>query len=200
MAQFCITCRSGCHHYCHHRRGYAVGMGAKLTGPRVGEIFGFWTVVGEPYRDDKSLCLVPVKCKCGTIGVRRRTLLTSGRSASCGCEKSSLMKLHAQVIHGDCRDGRSRLYRIWQAMRQRTENPRATRWKYYGGKGVKVCSAWQEWPAFRDWSMSNGYAADLQIDRIDADGPYAPENCRWISQSENVARANRRAKVNGETR
>lgn len=91
-----------------------------------------------------------------------------------------------------------RLYSIWGNMKQRCNNPNANGYAYYGGKGVKVCSDWAEhFASFYKWSTENGYADNLTIDRIDSDGNYEPNNCRWITKSKNSRRASISAQANG---
>lgn len=100
----------------------------------------------------------------------------------------------------------SRLYSIWQHMRSRCNTPSTFAYEYYGGRGIKICHEWQHsFEAFRDWALSHGYTDDLTIDRVDTDGDYTPENCRWITQSEQTR--NRRPRCttlaytyNGETK
>lgn len=75
-------------------------------------------------------------------------------------------------------------------------------WKYYGGKGVKICEEWLKNPkSFEEWSLSNGYGDELTIDRIDSDKDYSPDNCRWITLAENSRRAGSKyITVNGLTK
>jgi len=97
----------------------------------------------------------------------------------------------------------TRLGRIYHNMKTRCYNPNYDKYKYYGGKGIKVCDEWLEsWYAFEDWAMENGYNDSLTLDRIDPEGNYSPENCRWISMKEqaNNRTSNRMIEYNGETK
>ena len=78
------------------------------------------------------------------------------------------------------------------AMKQRCQNPRSRDYKFYGLRGIRVCDAWQNYLTFRTWALANGYAEGLTIDRIDPDGNYEADNCRWITIQEQ--QKNRRPK------
>jgi hypothetical protein len=94
-----------------------------------------------------------------------------------------------------------RLYNIWHTMRQRCDYPKHIGYASYGGRGIRVCDEWTAFESFRDWSLQNGYADKLQIDRIDNDGGYSPENCRWVTVRQNSAnkRNNRVLVIGGES-
>lgn len=85
----------------------------------------------------------------------------------------------------------TRLHTIWKGMRQRCLNPGASGYKNYGGKGIAVCQEWEEFSPFKEWAEVNGYADQLQIDRIDASGNYCPGNCRWVTKRENTVLRNK---------
>ena len=72
-------------------------------------------------------------------------------------------------------------------MVRRCESPKAHNYRWYGAKGVRVCPAWRtDFMAFRDWALVNGYVRGLELDRIDSDSHYCPENCRWITKKSNI--------------
>lgn len=83
-----------------------------------------------------------------------------------------------------------RLHNIWCTMRERCFNPNFHKYNLYGGRGITICEEWSSFEAFMKWSLDNGYAADLTLDRIDGEGDYCPENCRWVTQK--VQQNNRR--------
>jgi hypothetical protein len=91
--------------------------------------------------------------------------------------------LSGRPIHGDSVKGSKhfRLYCIWKGMLRRCESPREPAFRYYGSRGIRVCDAWHEYDVFKRWALSNGYTAELQIDRTDNDGNYEPCNCKWVT-------------------
>lgn len=105
-----------------------------------------------------------------------------------------------QIIHGL---SKTRLYSIWCDMKKRCYNTKSRRYECYGGKGIKVCDEWlHDFSAFYEWSMANGYAENLSIDRINVNGNYEPSNCRWatIKQQQRNTTRNHFVTVNGETK
>ena len=105
-----------------------------------------------------------------------------------------------RTTHGMCG---TRIYRIWKKMKSRCHNSNDPDYqKWYGSRGIQVCNEWRNnFQAFYDWAMSHGYSDELSIDRIDVDGNYCPENCRWIdmkTQARNKS-DNRLITCNGET-
>lgn len=166
-----------------------------LTGRR----FGRLTVIEIAPRNPSSpstrwYC----QCDCGNKTIAYAPMLKNGTKLSCGCLKKE-RQLMTATKHGG---RRTRLYHIWSMMKQRTDNPKHTAYKNYGGKGVRVCTEWHDdFAAFRDWALSSGYKDSLTIDRIDVNGNYEPGNCRWVSKAEQNRNQTRNVRLtyNGET-
>lgn len=79
----------------------------------------------------------------------------------------------------------TKIYRVWCAMKERCNNSHNKHYKHYGAKGISVCEDWSRYfLSFYEWAMSNGYKEGLTIDRINSNGNYCPENCRWVTQAQ----------------
>ena len=91
-------------------------------------------------------------------------------------------------------NGGSGLYNSWQNMKQRCTNPNHPKYARYGGRGIKICAEWQDITGFFAWAKESGWKNGLTIDRIDNDGDYCPENCRWVYVAEN-SRKKRTTKI-----
>ena len=120
--------------------------------------------------------------KCGFCGNEFKAQvqhITSGNIKSCGCyNKRRLSETHK--THGLTY---TRLYNTWKGIKKRTLNPKDKAYTDYGGRGITICEEWKnDFMSFHDWAMSNGYSDELSIDRIDNDGNYEPNNCRWTTQ------------------
>lgn len=137
------------------------------------------------------------KCECGNEVRVRANKLTSNHTISCGCFR----KENIQAISTTHGDSHSRLYRIWAHMRDRCLNKNDIAFPYYGGRGITICNEWKDnYQTFKDWALNNGYSEDLTIDRIDVNGNYNPDNCRWGTDIEqmNNTRSNRIVKYLGQ--
>lgn len=135
-------------------------------------------------------------CECGTVKEISRYNVERGAVKSCGC----LFKEHPNNTKHS--GSGTRLYIIWKGIRQRCNNPNCKIFKNYGGRGIKLCDEWNDFNNFKEWAMINGYKDNLSIDRIDVNGNYTPDNCRWVTNKiqANNKRNNRLLTLNGTTK
>ena len=162
-------------------------MGAKkdLTGQKFGRLL----VVAEFSLGVKVVtweCL----CDCGNISFISTSTLNCGNTKSCGCLAKEITSKRF-TTHGA---RHTRLYTSYTSMQSRCNIPSSTAYSNYGGRGISVCSDWDSFVTFQTWSIFNGYKEGLSLDRIDTNGNYTPENCRWVSQL--IQTRNRRAYKN----
>lgn len=154
-----------------------------IQGKRFGKLTAIrWT--GNRNKDGKYLWLC--KCDCGNERIVPASFLVANQVMSCkSCRKTTIIETNHKRKGTRLKTPKERLYRIWRNMNYRCISPHAVNYKYYGGKGVSVCEEWRHnYKAFQEWALLNGYNDSLQIDRIDFNGNYSPQNCRWVTISE----------------
>lgn len=144
----------------------------------VGDTYGRLTVLESlGVRGKKQF--VKTQCSCGSIFEAVLSNIRSGNTLSCGCIRKEVTAARA-TTHG-LRN--TRLYRVYTAMIQRCCNPNDRSYTRYGGRGVTVCDEWKNSiEAFINWANTSGYSDDLELDRIEVNLGYSPENCRWSSE------------------
>jgi len=124
------------------------------------------------------LCL----CNCDNYVTVSDSSLRKGKAMSCGCHKQD--QLYYCPIP---KYSHTKLYGIWESIKQRCYNPNVKQYKDYGGRGISMCDEWHKsFFAFREWAFVSGYKQGLQIDRIDNDKGYSPGNCRFVSRKEQM--------------
>ena len=159
-----------------------------------GMVFGRLKVIGfDSVRNGSYYWLC--ECECGNRKSVQYSKLMRGHTRSCGCLASEIRRKHGM--------SHTRLYNTWTNMKSRCTNPKDEFYKDYGGRGIKVCDEWMKsFSSFYEWAMNNGYADHLTIDRIDNDGDYTPDNCRWVDLKEqaNNKRNNVTVTINGLTK
>lgn len=160
-----------------------------------GQKFGRLKVIkrilpNDKWNDTRWLC----ECECGNKKIITKHSLNKG-TKSCGCIRIEKISTHG-LYH-------TRIHKEWEGIKARCKNSNDTAYQYYGGRGIKICDAWDnDFMNFYNWSMSNGYEDELTIDRINSDGNYEPNNCRWVNMT--IQQRNRRdsvyTEINGITK
>ena len=150
-----------------------------LTGMKFGE----WNVISRGHTDKSKKIHWLCECSCGNRSEVSANSLLSGNSTKC-IECSAKEKAKKCIKHGKSKD---RIYNIYRGMKSRCLNKNNYSYSHYGERGIKVCDEWLGETGFKnfyDWAMNHGYSDELSIDRINVDGNYDPNNCRWATKDE----------------
>lgn len=156
-----------------------------LTQVPIGTVFGRLTTTSQVFQKPSNSyihTLIVAVCTCGNEKEYRIAGLRSGKTQSCGCLRIELLvkkrKTHGLRNHP--------LNHVWCNIKQRCENKNHPRYKDWGGRGITICEEWRnDFQAFHDWCIANGWKKGLQIDRKENDGNYEPSNCRCTTSAKN---------------
>ena len=168
-----------------------------------GQKYGKLSIIKEvsPIGNKKRILC---KCDCGNIKEYSMDRVIHGRTQSCGCLRNEMFLTRrnnngTSVYPKEATD--SKLYKIWNSMKCRCYTVSSGAYFKYGAKGIRMCDEWKnDFMAFYNWALANGYSDELTIDRIDYRGNYEPSNCRWAdirTQANNKSNV-RKYEYNGE--
>jgi hypothetical protein len=158
----------------------------------IGNKYGKLVVIEEMpptlLKGNRKLRYAKCVCECGNEKISTWSNLKSGQVKHCGCESPR---------HGGYG---TKIYAVWRRIHQCCFEVGYQAYKNYGQRGITVCSEWRSFPKFREWAMASGYAEGLSIDRINNDGNYEPNNCRWATAKEQSSnkRTNVYVEYNGQ--
>ena len=156
-----------------------------------GQRFGRLVVIEQDLTSKRTKWIC--KCDCGNTKSVQATHLRSGVTQSCGCYHKEKAR-EANISHGLTKTS---LHNRWKAIKQRCENVNDRKYRDYGARGITICEEWRSFENFLQWSLENGYSEELELDRIDNDKGYYPDNCRWCKTIVNNHNRRITAKIEG---
>ncbi len=148
--------------------------------------------IKKPYGKDRINHIFGVfTCDCGNSTEKHYKSVLNGKITSCGCDKVHKKRPILNNFHG------TRIYRIWNKMKDRCTNPKNEYYHRYGGRGISICAEWVDSSMkFCNWAMANGYKDNLTIEREDVNKNYEPSNCKWIPKADQSKNTCRTIKIN----
>lgn len=162
----------------------------------IGNKYGKLTVVKYTGINSRRQALFECKCDCGNICIVAGCSLRIGHTNSCGCmqkkkaqEQMKYINSNGLASKGNLKHGDryTRLYRIWCSMKKRCYYSKYEHYDRYGRRGIRICDEWKnDFLKFKEWALTHGYSENLEIDRINNDGNYEPNNCRWQNRENQV--------------
>lgn len=148
-----------------------------LTGKKFNKLTVLERVCKENTKQTYWIC----RCECGKETITTSAHLKNGHTKSCGCIQKEVVKKYFTTHNMT----NTKLYKVWRAIIDRTEYSSNKRYKNYGDRGIKMCKEWRkDFKNFYNWAINNGYKEGLTIDRINVNGDYEPNNCRWVTWEE----------------
>lgn len=152
-----------------------------LTGRRFGRLI----VLQRVRNNQRGNTVWHCQCDCGKQVDVVGYSLTGGKSKSCGCLHSDIVSKNNKELKTTHGEKKTRLYSIWNGIKSRCFNENSKDYPHYGARGVSMCDEWRnDFLNFKNWAVANGYSDELSIDRINNNGNYEPNNCRWATVSE----------------
>lgn len=170
------------------------------------EKYGRWTVISPLKKGPAKAYRLSCRCECGTVRDVLAYTLRNGTSQSCGClnrEAVSDFCKRTKTTHGCAQSGKkTKTYNVWAGMRKRCMNRKHSDFPLYGGRGISICERWKGVNGFANFLADMGEVpVGMSLDRIDNNGDYCPENCRWADQKtqQRNRRSNRAVTIDGRT-